>query len=389
MNLILASDSFKGSLSSGEVNSILQKAAEDVFGMCECHKVMIADGGEGTLEAVMGDGNSGKYEIMEIPVTGPLGDIIKASYIKKGNRAVIEMAMASGLPLLDEDKRNPMNTTTKGTGELITHALQAGCTEIYVGIGGSATNDGGTGAMTALGFKFLDKEGNCLEGKGRNLIKISFIDDSCVIPELKKAKFTVMCDVVNPLTGSMGATYVYGPQKGANQDMLGALEAGMLNYQSVLQDYVNKKQFVNRRNAEQTLETVSGLGAAGGLGAALYVFTDSVMKSGIDVLLDLNGFDDMLDSAEMVVTGEGKTDYQSACGKVVHGIAKRCKEKNVPLFVISGSLSGDLDSLYEAGVTSMEASVCSIMDIDEAMTNADKYLYNAAVRIFRTIRSFR
>lgn len=389
MNLILASDSFKGSLSSKEVNSILEKAAGDVFGTYECRKVMIADGGEGTLEAVMGDDNSNKYEIIEIPVTGPLGDIIKASYIKKGDRAVVEMAAASGLPLVPVDKRNPLNTTTKGTGELIAHALRAGCTDIYVGIGGSATNDGGTGAMTALGFKFFDRDGNALEGNGGNLTKITDIDDSGVVAELEKAKFTIMCDVVNPLTGPEGATYIYGPQKGADSEILEILESGMVNYQAVLQSYVNKKQQVKGIGTEQKLDDVPGLGAAGGLGAALYVFTNSVMKSGIDVLLDLNGFDEMLDDTDLVVTGEGKTDYQSACGKVVYGIAKRCKEKDIPLFVISGSLSGDLEALYDAGVTSMEASVCNIMDIEDAMKNADKYLYNAAVRVFKTIKYYR
>lgn len=377
MNLVLASDSFKGSLSSNKANSILERAAQEVFGVCDCCKVMIADGGEGTLEAVMGEEDTNGYEKVEIPVMGPLDDVVKAYYIKRGKQAVIEMAQASGLPLIRADSRNPLKTTTKGTGELIAHALKAGCRDIYIGIGGSATNDGGTGAMEALGFQFLDKDGKRVEGKGKNLVNIVKIDDSQAMPEIKETKFTVMCDVVNSLTGENGATYVYGPQKGGTEEILKSLELGMINYQRVLEGYLG-----------EDISQVPGLGAAGGLGAALYSFLNAEMKSGIDVLLDLNGFDNIVDKADIVVTGEGKTDQQSACGKVVYGIAKRCKEKDVPVFVISGSLSGNLKALYEVGVTSMEASVCNITDIEDAMKNADKYLYNAAVRVFRTIRRF-
>lgn len=378
MNLVLVSDSFKGSLTSKEANSIIENAARKVFDNCQCQKLTIADGGEGTLEAIMGEENESGYEKITLEITGPLGKKIESSYIRKGNRAVIEMAAASGLPLVEKKKRNPLFTTTKGTGELLHHALKNGCTDIYIGIGGSATNDGGTGAMEALGFQFLDRDGKILSGIGQNLSKIDRIDDSKCMKEIYQAKFTVMCDVVNPLTGDSGATYVYGPQKGGTKEILDELEKGMLNYQNILEVY-----------SGQSIKEVPGLGAAGGLGAALYVFLHADMKSGIEILLDLHNFDSLLEDTDIVITGEGKTDYQSAYGKVIYGIAKRCKQKNKPLFVISGCLEGKLDSLYEIGVTSMEASVCNIMNVKDAMANAELYLYQAAERVFRVMKAIK
>ena len=374
MRFIFASDSFKGSLSSEKANDTLERAARDVFASISCKKIEIADGGEGTLEAIMAS-DSG-YEEVWMTVSGPLGEPIKAFYIRKGNQAVVEMAKASGLPLVKTEDRNPLYTTTEGTGELMRHALQNGCTDIYVAIGGSATNDGGLGAMMALGYRFLDAEGDQLAGIGKSLKHVSKIDDTKVIPQIKEAKFTVMCDVTNPLTGPKGATHVFGPQKGAVGEILTRLEDGMVHYQAVVEAYIGKD-----------ISKVKGLGAAGGLGAALYAFLGATMKSGIDVLLDLCDFESMLEEADLVVTGEGKTDFQSAYGKVIYGIAKRAKAKNKPVFVISGALDGDLDALYEIGVAGMEATVCKIMDIEEAMEHAEEYLYKAAKRVFSTMKA--
>lgn len=381
MKLILASDSFKGSLTSKQANAILERAAKSVFEDCKCKQVQIADGGEGTLEAIMGDENEQRYERMYLSVTNPLGEKIPAYYLKKGNKAMIEMAIASGLTLVEPEKRNPLYTTSRGTGELIYHALKQGCTDICIGIGGSATNDGGMGAMEVLGFRFLDKDGDELFGIGKNLEKIYRIDDSECIDEVKYAKFTVMCDVTNPLTGEKGATYVYGAQK-CSENMenkkivLDTLESGMLHYQALLEAYLGKK-----------IHATPGLGAAGGLGAALYAFLGAEMKSGIDVLLDVNGFDEMLETADIVVTGEGKTDAQSYNGKVIHGIAKRCKKRNKPVFVISGSLEGNLEKLYELGVTSMEAAVTELTSIEDVIKYAEENLYQAAMRVFRTLEA--
>lgn len=375
MKLIVASDSFKGSLSSKQANDILECAAKEVFQDCQCHKLLIADGGEGTLEAIMGDKNENAYQKVAVSVTGPLGEKIKTFYIRKGNQAIVEMAAASGLTLVQREKRNPLHTTTKGTGELICHALKSGCRDIYIAIGGSATNDGGTGAMEALGFRFLDKNKQELPGIGANLKKIASIDDSGCMEEINKARFTVMCDVVNTLTGPTGATFVYGPQKGGTEDILKELEFGMLNYQNVLQKYWGKK-----------IAAVPGLGAAGGLGAALYVFLSAEMKSGIDVLLDLHGFDVLLKKADLIVTGEGKTDEQSVNGKVIYGIARRCKKAKKSLYVISGCVEGKLDTLYDSGVTQIESAMRGNMTIEEAMKNAEQNLYRAAVKVFQGLK---
>jgi len=374
MRFIFASDSFKGSLSSEKANATLERAAKDVFGTITSKMIEIADGGEGTLEAIMASDNG--YEEVWLNVSGPLGEPMKTFYIRKDNQAVVEMAKASGLPLVKPEDRNPLYTTTEGTGELMRHALENGCTDIYVAIGGSATNDGGLGAMTALGYRFLDAEGNPLAGIGKSLKAVEKIDDTNVIGQIKEAKFTVMCDVTNPLTGPKGATHVFGPQKGAVGDILTRLEDGMVHYQAVVEAYIGKD-----------ISKVKGLGAAGGLGGALYAFLGATMKSGIDVLLDLCNFESLLDEADIIVTGEGKTDFQSAYGKVIYGIAKRCKAKNKPVFVISGALDGDLDALYDIGVVSMTATVCKITSIEDAMEHAEEYLYNAAIRTFRAIKA--
>ncbi len=374
MRFVFASDSFKGSLSSEKANAALERAARDVFANVTSKKIEIADGGEGTLEAIKASDE--EYEEVWVTVSGPLGEPTKAFYIRKGNQAVVEMAKASGITLIKAEDRNPLYTTTEGTGELMRHALQHGCTDIYVAIGGSATNDGGLGAMTALGYRFLDAEGNELAGIGKSLGSVEKIDDSQVIKQVKEAKFTVMCDVTNPLTGPQGATHVFGPQKGAVGEILTRLEEGMVHYQAVVEKFIGKD-----------ISKVQGLGAAGGLGAALYALLGATMKSGIDVLLDLCDFETLLEDTDIVVTGEGKTDFQSAYGKVIYGIAKRCKAKKKPVFVISGALEGDLTALYEIGVVSMTATVCKITSLEDAMEHAEEYLYNAAVRTFRAIQA--
>lgn len=370
MDIIFAADSFKGSLTSKEANDILMQAAKEVYGKGEYHTVLIADGGEGTLAAVQ-NGTVG-YESRELLVTGPVGDPVKAHYLISGKEAVVEMAEASGLPLVPAERRNPLYATTKGTGELIKAAIQDGARNIYIGIGGSATNDGGIGAMMALGYRFLDSEGNALEGYGRDLARIAVIDDSCVMPELSACTFTVMCDVKNPLTGSNGATYVFGAQKGADRLIRDELEEGMVRYQKVLNDYSGRD-----------ISAIEGLGAAGGLGAALYVFLKAQMKSGIDVLLDLSGFDKLLEHADLVVSGEGKTDRQTLDGKVVAGIAKRCKNAGKPLYVVSGCLGEEIDALYDAGVTKMQACVDETADLQDAIAHAKENLYKAAKSIFQ------
>ncbi len=391
MKLILAADSFKGSLSSRQANAMLERAAKAVFSDCSFHKLTIADGGEGTLAAFLDNSPFQTYEKVTLTVSDPLGRPVSAFYLKNGTHAILEMAQASGLPLLKKEELNPLLTTSKGTGELIAHALKNGCRDIYLGIGGSATNDGGTGAMTALGFRFLDENGFPIDGIGENLVHIASIDTSYTLPSLKEATFTVMCDVTNPLTGPSGATYIYAPQKGANEAMLASLEEGMLNFQAVLQSYYENAYFCDSNSASKspagtasvlTLAQLPGLGAAGGLGASLYVLLNATMKSGIDVLLDLTGFDKLLENTDAVITGEGRTDSQSARGKVISGLLKRCKEKQVPLFVVSGSITPDADILYSMGISVMQAATPPGVPLETAMKNAEKYLYEAALKLF-------
>ena len=374
MKLLFASDSFKGSLTSEKTTELLGKAAREVFGDIECSGVPVADGGEGTVEAVV-SAEHGSY--IETEVHGPLMEAITASYGTFGNgKAIIEMAAASGLPLLKKEQRNPLYTTTYGTGELIRHALDQGYRDISIAIGGSATNDGGTGCMQALGVRFLDQDGNELEGRGENLKKIEAIDVSGLDPRIGETKITVMCDVTNPLCGPDGATYTFGAQKGATPDMQEELEAGMCSYRDVI-----RKQF------GIDPDTIKGSGAAGGLGTALTVFLKGEMKSGIDTVLDLIGFDERLEGVDLVVTGEGSTDWQSCFGKVMQGVGERAKAKGIPAVGLSGSLGKDAERIYACGIESLMTTVNAPMSLEEAIARAEELYYSGAVRMFRFINA--
>lgn len=373
MKIIAASDSFKGSLSSVEAAELLCKAAGEVFDRPETVTFLIADGGEGTAEAVV-KAAGGRY--INCKVHDPLMNIINASYGDiGGGRAMIEMAAASGLTLVPEKKRNPSSATSYGTGELIRNALDRGFRDITVGIGGSATNDGGMGCMSALGVKFLDKNGNALPGRGEELERVCSIDISGLDSRIKDTRFTVMCDVTNPLCGVKGATYTFGPQKGAESEMLSRLEKGMINYRDEI-----KKQFGTDP------DSIKGAGAAGGLGAALKIFLRADLRSGIDTLLDISGFDAALIGADLVITGEGRTDSQTWQGKAVCGIAKRAKEKNVPVMVLSGSIGKGNEIAYEMGIKKMVSVMKDGMTLQYAMEHAKELYYNAATEMFKNIK---
>ena len=304
MKFLFASDSFKGTISTIKTAELLTKAAKQVFPQCECISVPVADGGEGTMDAVLfATGGSRVTVQVHDPLMRPMEAYCG---VMSGDKAIIEMSAASGLPLLTEGERNPAKTTSYGTGELIAAALKAGCKDITIAIGGSATNDGGMGCMSALGVRFLDADGAVLEGIGENLNRVKHIDTSKLFPLVKEASFTVICDVTNPLCGPQGATYTYGPQKGGTPELLAQLEEGMCNYRDVIE-----KEF------GANLDTVPGSGAAGGLGGALAVFLNATMKSGIETVLDLVDFDAKLSGVSLVVTGEGRLDWQSCFGKVV------------------------------------------------------------------------
>ena len=374
MKFLFASDSFKGSLSSVEIVGILTEEAKRIFPDCECSGVSVADGGEGTIEAVI-DAMNG--QIRRVMVHGPLMEETTADYgVFEGSHAVIEMAKASGLPMVPAEKRNPLHTTTYGTGELIKAALDEGYRKIAIAIGGSATNDGGMGAMTALGVKFLDKAGSQLTGYGRDLGEVDSIDVSGLHPAVKETEFTVMCDVTNPLTGQNGATYTFGKQKGGTPEILEQLEKDMKSYAGKLLELTGID-----------VDQIKGTGAAGGLGAALNVFLNANMKSGIETVLDLIQFDTLLEGVDLVITGEGRMDWQSAFGKVPSGIGMRCKEKGIPAVAIVGGMGDGAEKIYEYGIESITTTIQGAMPIEEAMERSVELYRGAAQRTFRMLRA--
>lgn len=374
MKLLFASDSFKGSLSSEKTVELLGKAAKEVFGECEYSGVPVADGGEGTVEAVIA---AEQGELVTVKVHGPLMEEADSFYgVWDGDKAVIEMAAASGLPMVPEELRNPLNTTTYGTGELILDAVKRGCRDISIAIGGSATNDGGMGCARALGVKFLDKDGNEIEGFGRDLANVAAIDIAGLDERVKDSKITVMCDVTNPLCGKDGATMTFGKQKGATPEMQEELEKGMCSYRDVIKETFGID-----------CDEIPGAGAAGGLGAALRVFLGGEMKSGIETVLDLIHFDERLEGVDLVVTGEGRTDWQSCFGKVMQGVGMRAKAKGVPVLGLSGSLGKNAMDICSCGISSLMTTVNAPMHLSEAMERAEELYYEGAVRMFRFVRT--
>lgn len=373
MHFLFASDSFKGTLTSDETIDLLTKAAKEVFPDCTCTGVPTADGGEGTTKAVV---SAVGGTLHFVTLHGPLMEIERAYYgMLPGGSAVLEMASASGLPLVAPGDRNPLKTTTYGTGELLLAALEKGATDIFLAIGGSATNDGGMGFARALGIRFLDADGNDLSGCGEDLIKVHDIDLSSLHP-LAKAKITVMSDVTNPLCGTNGATRTFGVQKGATPEMIEELEEGMQNYRDVI-----------RRSFGVDPDTIPGAGAAGGLGTALSVFLSATMRSGIGTVLDLVHFDEKLEGADLVVTGEGRTDWQSAFGKVLQGVGERAKAHGVPAVALCGSLGPGYEDIYAHGIEGILTTVDAPMSQEDALKNASDLYEKGAVRLFRTIRA--
>lgn len=374
MKFLFASDSFKGSLSSQKTAELLSQAALEIFPDCECSHVEVADGGEGTTDAVLST-VSGKKIFLS--AHGPLGELTDGYYgALDDKRAVMEMAAVSGLPLVPASLRDPRKTSSLGTGEMIADALSRGFRDISIAIGGSATNDGGMGCMRALGVKFLDADGHELIGCGADLARVRRIDTSGLNPLIKDTSFTVMCDVTNPLCGKNGATYTFGKQKGGTPEILDELEIGMQNYRDVL-----RSQF------GIDMDAVSGAGAAGGLGAALMVFLNGKLKSGIETVLDLVEFDKKLEGVSLVVTGEGSTDWQSVFGKVMQGVGAHCRRRHVPAVAIVGSMGKGAEDIFAHGIDSIITTVNGIMTLEEALERADELYLGAARRMFRMIKA--
>lgn len=350
--IILAFDSFKGSASSEELAEAAAAGIADACPHCEMVRFTLADGGEGTTAALA-------VAFGATPVSaatfGPLGDCITAQYAIAGNTAIIETATASGLTLVPEGRRNPMKTSSYGTGVLIADAIRRGCRKIILGLGGSATNDAATGILAALGYRFLDSDWHELYPCGENLTKITAIDASDTDPRLARTEFVLACDVDNPFCGKNGAAAVYAPQKGATQKQVGALDDGMRHYASILLTLTGTD-----------IRDVPGAGAAGGIAGGLLPFANARIRSGIDTVLDTLGFDDALDGADLVLTGEGRIDAQSAMGKAISGIVRRAARNNVPVIALAGEVA-DTNALIDAGLTAAFSIQTAPTDLSVAM----------------------
>jgi glycerate kinase len=373
MKIVIAPDSFKGSLSAKEVADSIENGIKKVIKDAEIIKIPMADGGEGTVQSLV-DGTGGK--IVKVKVYDPLMRPIESFYGILGDEqtAVIEMAAASGLPLISVDERNPMKTTTYGTGELIKHAMDMGCRNIIIGIGGSATNDGGAGMVKALGAKLLDKNNEEINFGGEGLKDLHSIDISSMDERIKECKITAACDVDNPLCGETGASCVFGPQKGADEEMVRKLDEYLLNFANVI-----------KNDLDVDIKDVPGAGAAGGLGGGLLTFLNANLKRGIDIVIETTNLEKNLENVDIVITGEGMIDFQTAFGKTPFGVAKVAKKLNIPVIAIAGGIGKDANTLYEKGFNSIFSIVDKPMNLEEAMDKGSILLEETAERIMRAI----
>ena len=375
MKVVIAPDSYKGCLSALEVAKAMERGVLSVFPTAEVRKIPIADGGEGTVAALV---TATDGYLRQAEVTDPLGNKISAHWgvLGDGRTAVIEMAAASGLPLVPKEKRDPRVTTTYGTGELIKAALAEGLAKIIIGIGGSATNDGGTGMARALGVRFLDAAGREVAAGGGSLAEICQIDTTGLDPRLKNTEIVVACDVDNPLCGTRGASAVFGPQKGATPEMVQQLDAGLAKYASCA------RQATGRDVAEK-----AGAGAAGGLGAGLMFFTPAQLKPGVEIVLDAVGFSDVVRDADFVITGEGRTDFQTAFGKAPVGVAKVAKAHGAPVFCISGGLGDGADDVLAQGIDAVMSICDRPLSLEECMAAGAQLIEPAAARLCRIVKA--
>lgn len=374
MKFVVAPDSFKGSISATEAASAMEEGIKRIFVNSEVIKVPLADGGEGTVEALV-TATGGK--VIYTTVLDPLGREMESFFgiLGNGKTAVIEMAAASGLPLLKPDERNPYITTTYGTGQLIKAALDYGCDEIIIGIGGSATNDGGAGMAQALGVSLLDSCGRELPFGGKALEDLHTINLANMDQRLNNTKITAACDVDNPLCGERGASAVYGPQKGASPEMVKELDASLANFA----DKIREQMGVDVLH-------VPGAGAAGGLGAGILAFLKGNLKPGIKLVLDAVDFDHKVKDAHLVLTGEGRIDEQTAYGKAPMGVAQVAQKYGVPVLAFGGILGDNYEKVYEKGIDFVSANVQSIISLDEAIKNGYNLLAANTERAMRAIK---
>ena len=355
--IVVASDSFKGSLSSMQVADAVERAVLQACPACDVIKIDVADGGEGTMDALQH--TLGGHKIW-LEVSDPLGRPVRASYVilEDGTTAVVEMAVASGLPLLSPEERNPLETSTYGTGQLIADALNKGCRKFLIGIGGSATNDAGMGMLQALGYRFTDAQGNVLCGCGESLEKVASIDASSASPALKESEFIVACDVDSPLYGPKGAAYVFAPQKGADTETVERLDNGLKHFSEVV---------AKSKGAIEDYAQTPGAGAAGGLGFGLMAFLNARLVSGINMVLDAIGFDSIIKDADLIITGEGKIDSQTLTGKTPYGVLQRAKLQGIPVVAIGGSVQLEPEETEAAGFASILQTTPPDTRIEDAL----------------------
>ncbi|MCS7265967.1 MAG: glycerate kinase [Armatimonadetes bacterium] len=358
MRVVIATDSFKGSALAREVAQAIAEGLKVALKQADFDLVPMADGGEGTVEALV---EATKGQVIPKRVTGPLGEPVNAFFGILGDKetAVIEMAAAAGLNLVPPEKRNPLVTTTYGVGELIKAALNNGCKRIIIGIGGSATNDGGAGMAQALGAKLLDENGNEIGFGGGELSKLAKIDVISLDDRLKETEILVACDVTNPLTGPNGASAVYGPQKGATPEMVKLLDENLRHYAEII-----------RRDLGIDVENVPGAGAAGGLGAGLMAFCQAKLKRGVELVIQAVGLDERIQKADLVITGEGKIDFQTGFGKVPYGVAQVAKRYNKPVVAIAGQLGEGSEKCREWGIDACFSIINRPISEQEAISRA-------------------
>ncbi len=370
MKIVIAPVSFKGSLSSITATHVMKKACLEIFPFARVIPFPLSDGGEGTLD-VLKDFSGGDFVFER--VSDPLFRKIKCRWLKKGRTAYIEMAQSSGLMLLGEREKNPLRTTTFGVGELIKKAVSSGCREIFIGVGGSATNDGGIGALTALGVKFTGKDGKRIyPGCGKDLKDIKDVDTSGLMPVLNKCRVTVLSDVKNLLYGKKGAAYVYAPQKGADAESVRYLDRGLRNYSGVI-----------RKTTGKDISKTPGAGAAGGIAGGFVAFLSAKIVSGIDTILKIGGFEEKIRSADLVITGEGKVDAQTMYGKPPAVLAKLCERYRVPLLILAGNVD---DEVYRNRIfkdTVITSIVPGVVSLEDAVKNAKRYLYNTTLQMLK------
>ncbi|MBY6188556.1 glycerate kinase [Marinobacter hydrocarbonoclasticus] len=366
MKIVVAPDSYKESLSALDVATEIEAGLKQALPHASVVKVPVADGGEGTVQAMV-DATGGRYETRT--VTGPLGQPVDARFalLGDGSTAVVEMAEASGLHLVEPAQRDPRITTTFGTGELIRAALDLGVQHLILGLGGSATNDGGAGMAAALGAQLLDAEGQPLPTGGAALARLARIDTRHLDPRLAQLTVEVACDVDNPLCGTKGASAVFGPQKGASAEVVAELDAALAHYAECLQQQLG-----------QDVAEVPGAGAAGGMGAAALAFLGARLRPGIEIVLDTVGLDAHLEDADLVITGEGRIDSQTIHGKTPMGVAKRAKARGLPVIGLAGSLSDDVDVVHAHGIDAVFSILPRPMTLEEALVSARPFLRQAA-----------